>query len=60
MMRRLLVRIENRDAGLQKKSSQDCLIARSLSAYCKPGAQFSKNDEREPDFVCQFDSFDDS
>src|ERR1700751_4240170 len=59
MMRRLLVGIEDPDTGLQEKAPQDSLVARTLAAHSKAGAQFSQHDERQPDFIRQLDRLDD-
>jgi NAD(P)-dependent dehydrogenase (short-subunit alcohol dehydrogenase family) len=63
MMRGLFIGVEHTDAGLQQKTAQDSLVARSRAAQNKPahgktGAQFSQHDERQPDFIGVFDRFD--
>ncbi len=58
MMRGLLIGVEHTDAGLQQKTAQHGLVARSLTAYGKSGAQFSQHDEGQPDFIGEFDGFD--
>ena len=50
--------LEHTDARLQQKTAQDSLVARSLTAHCKSGAQFSQHDEGQPDFIGEFDRFD--
>jgi hypothetical protein len=64
MMSGLFIGVEHADAGLHEKSAQDSFVARSRTAHSKtalskPSAQFSQNDEGQPDFVGKFDSFDD-
>ncbi len=58
MVRGLFVGIEHTNAGLQQKAAQDSLVARALAAYRESGAQFSKHDEGQPDFIGEFDRFD--
>ncbi len=63
MMRGLFIGIEHTDAGLQQKTAQDGLVARSRAAqnktaHGKSGAQFSQHDEGQPDFIGEFDRFD--
>ncbi len=63
MMRGLFIGIEHTDARLQQKAAQDSLVARSRAAHNKPahgeaGAQFSQHDEGQPDFIGEFDRFD--
>ena len=59
MMRGLFVGIEHTNAGFQQKASQDGFVARSLTAHSKSGPQFSKHDEGQPDFLGEFDGFND-
>lgn len=59
MMRCLVVGIENPHTLPHQESTQHSFIARALVAYSKPGAQFSEDDKRQPDFVGTFDRFDD-
>ncbi len=58
MISRLLVRIENADMGLQQKAPKHGFVARSLSAYREPGAQFTQYDKGQPDFIGEFDCVD--
>ncbi len=58
MMRSLFVSIEHTNAGLQQKTAQDSLVARSLTSDGKSSAQFSQHDEGQPDFIGEFDRFD--
>lgn len=58
MVRGLLIGVEHTDAGLHQKTAQDSLVARSLTAHSKAGAQFSQHDEGQPDFIGEFDGFD--
>lgn len=46
------------NAGFQEKTAQDSLVARSLTPDHKSGAQFSQHKGREPDFIGEFDRFD--
>jgi len=54
----LLVGIEDTDARLEQKTAQDSFIAGSLAANRKSGAQFSQHDERQPNFIGEFNRFD--
>ncbi len=58
MVRCLFIGVEHTDAGLQQKTAQDSLVARSLTAHGESGAQFSQHDEGQPDFIGEFDRFD--
>jgi hypothetical protein len=54
----LLVGIEDTDTGFQEKSAEHRFVARSLSADGKSGAQFSEDNERQPDLIGVFDGCD--
>src|ERR1700693_3374921 len=58
MMRGLFIGIEHTNPGLQQKTAQDSLVARSLAPDGKSGAQFSQHDEGQPDFIGEFERFD--
>src|SRR3984885_12007526 len=58
MVRGLFIGIEHTDARLQQKTAQDSFVARSLTARSESGAQFSKHNEGQPDFIGEFDRFD--
>ena len=51
MMRGLFSRVENPHTLLEKEPAQNRFVARSLAARREPGAEFSNNDKRQPDFV---------
>jgi len=58
VMRGLFVGIKNSDAGFQEETAQSGLVARSLRADGKSRSQFSHDDERKPDFLGEFNQFD--
>jgi len=51
MMRCLLVCIQHLNARLQKKTSQNRFVSRSLCRDGKSGAQFAQHDARKPHFI---------
>src|SRR4051812_18247764 len=59
MMRGLFIGVEHADAMLHEKAAEDGFVSRSLGAHRESSAQFPHHDERQPDFVGEFDSFDD-
>jgi hypothetical protein len=57
LQRCLFVSAEHANTGLQQETAKNSLVARSLSAHSKSGAQFSQHDEGKPDFIGEFDRF---
>ena len=60
LMSCLFVGVQHANAGLQEKTTEDGLVARSLSTDGKSCAQFSQHNKGEPDFIGEFDRFDNS
>src|SRR5215469_7574064 len=58
VVRRLLISIEHAHSGLQEKPAQDGFVTRSLVPHGKSGAQLSRHDERQPDFIGELDHLD--
>jgi hypothetical protein len=58
MISRLLIGIKDTDSRLQKKSPEDGFILRSLTPDCKPRAQLTQHNKRQPDHIRCLDDVD--
>src|SRR6267154_2703251 len=58
MVSGLLVCVDNTNTAFQKKTAQNGFVVRSLRADGKTGPQLSYYNERQPDLIGQFESFD--
>ncbi len=58
MMSSLFVRREHAHTWLQEKTAENSFVVRSLAAKGESGAQFSQDDDWQPNLIGEFNHFD--